>query len=74
MQAVAELARQIGALHPSAFSSLLVALRKERKLTPGRPPHPRDLIDVMDDIAEIQAEVRTIIFPPEASPPHLPNP
>lgn len=66
--AVGDLARQICALGPTEFSGLLVALRRERGLTPERPPHERDLIDVLDDIAEVQAEIREIIFPPASAP------
>lgn len=66
-----DLARRIAALPPCEFSGLLVELREQRALTPERPPHQRDLIDVMDDIAQIQAEIRQIIYPPSSSQPHL---
>lgn len=71
IQAVDDLARRISLLHPCEFSALLGSLRRQRKLTPERPPHQRDLIDVMDDIADVQAQIREIIYPPPSSLPHL---
>lgn len=67
---VGDLAREIAGLSVNEFSGLCMALRQERRLTPERPPHRRDLIDVMDEIAEVQAEIRQIMFPaPPASAP-----